>query len=467
MNKYVRVILIFERRNIFSKKNISLSFKNNNLLLLKKLSIYSLFCWLLILNISPLAKLVNNVYLYVSSVVVILPLFFIFDKIYKEKGFKSYNKYLLMFLLISTISCLVNFHGFPANIKRVIWTSIYILFIFSDDDLHEVVDDIKWIFSMFMFISSLISVGMFFVQYKEQFFLDNQIVRIGFVENRLFGMYFDPNYASTAAILCFYLCIQKIQGGKNEIFSLINMIVQFIYMTLSNSRTCQVSLCISFAFLCFMFFYKKRSLNSNTNNNVLFMSLIYSILYSVFLFILLKFTSYVLVETSNILNFYLNSGNSNVSLTRIDIEHSHEYSNGRFAIWLDALEIFKKNWIIGISPGYVTKYAEQFFPDGIIARNHYIGMHNSAVDTLVSVGIFGFLFLTLFLSKFIISIVKLFISKSKILYEFEFAILISSILSILLSSLFVSEIVFFCKVSGFLFWLFLSEIRRKMKKENI
>lgn len=448
------------KNNISIKKDV-MPFKHNiDLLVLKKVSVYLFFSWLLLLNISPLARIVDKVYFFVSSAVVILPLFFIFQKIYKDKGLRSYNKYLIIFILISLISCLVNFHGIPGNIKRVIWTSIYTLFIFSDDDLREVIENIKWIFLISMFISSSISIGLFFIQYSEQFLIDNQLIRIGFVENRLFGVYGDLNCASICSAICFFICLLNTYKDKNVLFLVINLIIQMAYISLSGSRACFLSLTISFYFFCFLFFCMK-------SRNNLFKSCIYSFLSTISLLMILKCLSYLLVESVNVLDFCYKTNVPSISLTRIDVERYHDYSNGRFALWLNALEIFKDNWILGVSPGNITWYAKQYCKGGIIDIKNYGCMHNIEIDILVTVGLFASIYFTVFLVKFIIPVVNRYIERVKnYSYDTKFDILIASTLCILISSFFMSEIVFCNTVETFLFWLFLSEIKREIQKNK-
>ena len=448
------------KNNISIKKNV-MPFKHNiDLLTLKRISAYLLFSWLLVINIGPLAKIVNKIYFFASSIVVVLPLFFIFQKIYKDKGLRSYNKYLITFILISLISCLVNFHAVPGNIKRVIWTSIYTLFIFSDDDLNGILENIKLIFCTFIFISSSVSIGLFFIQYSEQFFIDNQLIRIGFLENRLFGIYGDLNCASICSSICFFICLLNIYKDKNVLFSVTNLIIQMVYISLSGSRACFLSLTISFYLVCFLFFCMK-------SRNNLFKSLIYSFLSTISLLIILKCLSYLLVESVNALDFCYKTNVPPISLTRIDVERYHDYSNGRFALWLNALEIFKNNWILGVSPGNITWYAKKYCKGGIIDIKNYGCMHNIEIDILVTVGLFASIYFTVFLVKFIIPIVNRYIERIKnYSYSTEFDILIASTLCILISSFFMSEIVFCNTVETFLFWLFLAEIKRKIQKNK-
>lgn len=459
-----------EENNISIGKNV-MSFKHNiNLLALKKVSVYLFFSWLLMLNIGPLAKIVDKIYFFASSTVIILPLVFIFQKIYKDKGLCSYDKYLIIFISISLISCLVNFHGIPGNIKRIIWTSIYTFFIFSDDDLHEVIKNIKWIFLISVFILSLISISMFFVQYSEEFILNDWPVRIGFVENRLFGAYKHLNSGVILSIMCSYLCIQNIIELRYRVFSVINLVVQMIYMSLSNSRTCQVSLFISFALFCFIFFYEKNLCNTKGTYEIIFRSLVVSMLCSFLLLFLLKCISYVLIESVNSFNLNYNTDSSRISLDRLDISHSHEYSNGRFAIWVNALKIFKSNWILGVSPGNILNYANKYFPNEIISIKKYDSMHNTLIDIMASVGLFGTLSFIIFFIKNIFALIKLYIFR----YQFNFIAikklevntLISSIISVVVACIFESEIIFVNSLETFLFWLFLAEIRRNIKKDN-
>ena len=87
---------------------------------------------------------------------------------------------------------------------------------------------------------------------------------------------------------------------------------------------------------------------------------------------------------------------------RINIDESLDYSSGRLEIWKSAFEIFKKKWLLGTSPGNIKNYAENYFPDCIIAERHYYAMHNVFIDVFTSVGLIGGLVFLLFLLKFLI-----------------------------------------------------------------
>ena len=120
---------------------------------------------------------------------------------------------------------------------------------------------------------------------------------------------------------------------------------------------------------------------------------------------------------------------------------------------------------MGTSPGNIKNYAENYFPDCIIAERHYYAMHNVFIDVFTSVGLIGGLVFLLFLLKFLIRIIKIYIKRinENGEYNLDLDVLVSSVLAISISSMFLSDIMFFNKLSAFFFWLFLGEIRRKME----
>ena len=432
----------------------------NGCFLFKKICFYLFFFWLFFLNISPLAVASANIYSYASTIISVICLSSVALSIYQKRSIFIYNKWLILFLIISTISCFSNFDGFPANVKRVLWSAIYLLFLFSDDDLSSLVKETKDIFSSIVFFLSLVSLGMFFANYENVFPLLDYVVYMGFTDFRLFGAYMDPNYASVLSILCIIFCLENLMKKRYVKFSVLNLIVQIFYMSLANSRTCMVSLFILSFFVSFFSLYNKFKFNKVLNISL---SVLSSFFCAFLCLLSLKFSSTIMIKSASLLNSSITC--DEFQFDRINIDESLDYSSGRLEIWKSAFEIFKKKWLLGTSPGNIKNYAENYFPDCIIAERHYYAMHNVFIDVFTSVGLIGGLVFLLFLLKFLIRIIKIYIKRinENGEYNLDLDVLVSSVLAISISSMFLSDIMFFNKLSAFFFWLFLGEIRRKME----
>src|SRR5699024_5838668 len=85
-------------------------------------------------------------------------------------------------------------------------------------------------------------------------------MRIGFYENRLYGIFVDPNYACTISLICILFAIRNIIKNKKIIqrtlYSFIALI-QFSYVALSGSRSGIIQLMAATFFgVFFVYLYK-------------------------------------------------------------------------------------------------------------------------------------------------------------------------------------------------------------------
>lgn len=139
-------------------------------------------------------------------------LLLIWDAVLHGFIFKIYNvDYLIVFFVLSIISIIINYRfDFIGNLKCLLWMiiQVFLLAILSDDISRE--NHVKRLCLLLDIFVLLWSVGVLYAlkQYIVQFsgyceMLDNehvQVKRIGFIDERLFGMFEDPNYAAIASL---------------------------------------------------------------------------------------------------------------------------------------------------------------------------------------------------------------------------------------------------------------------------
>ena len=101
-----------------------------------------------------------------------------------------------------------------SNLKLLVWNSIYVIgiyqFIKRQKNSFLIIDYINYIVMVGMFLLSIISLVMYLFQYSYVYVYGpgpRDHIRIGFLESRLFGVFGDPNYGATTALVTIILCL--------------------------------------------------------------------------------------------------------------------------------------------------------------------------------------------------------------------------------------------------------------------
>ena len=131
-----------------------------------------------------------------------------------------------------------------------------------------------------------------------------------------------------------------------------------------------------------------------------------------------------------------------------------DVSNRRFDLWNNAFELFKTSPIFGISFGNNVTYAEEKLPNCYMLTNGFAvfdAFHNMFMDLLSSQGIVGTIMFLLIMISSLIYILKnyKFIKDEDIL---KCIALFSGCITIVASSMFVSEILYVNNETTVVFW---------------
>ncbi|GMB10366.1 MAG: O-antigen ligase family protein [Candidatus Improbicoccus devescovinae] len=341
----------------------------------------------------------------------ILGFFLVLLNFYLNK-LKNQSKSLILFWIAILISSLVNIkYGIFANIKELVWCAIYFFLIYPKcENNTNLFNKVNRICSICLLIISSLSLLTFIFQTNYCFalpditniYLKVPYVRFGFTENRLFGLYVNPNTASKIiflSILFIFHNFSKKKFKKNIIFNIIYITIQFFYIILSGSRGVILSSLIIIFLIFLGYIHKQHSLRSIKKNK--FSTIIYSIILSLFFCI---FIHLIFISIKHFCSFIPNLVNKNeiskkIEMHRIDVSESGDISNSRFKIWASAIEIFKKNLFFGTSPRNLVLYAQDVLPDSFIAKEKYLAVHNLYLGIFVYTGILGAIFFYYFLTK--------------------------------------------------------------------
>lgn len=391
-------------------------------------------------------------------------------RIFHFKEFQ--NTYALPILLIFAVSYFISMlfnyqYGVLSNIKALLWMALQIGILFALD-ARKSVNNIKkefiiliTIFQFYILIANCISLWYLVVHKGYASFQSPTKNMLGFVWGRLWGIYTDPNYASVGCcvsiFLSLYLVLHK-YGRAVKLLNYLQIILSFLYIVFSDSRTGFV--CLIIGVLIFSMFFLNKYFRKGGKKRVTrqIASLSLSVLISIGSILLLYGVKniYNSIERSQIssqLPQISNSESENELLGR-EQDLKDDISNRRFSIWKSGLEIWEKSPAVGTSFRNIVAFAKSKTPSTYLVKNDmgaFESFHNVLIDILVSQGVLGAIIAFIFIYK----ILKL-ILKNRKKYEGQngdFLFLLTSIVLIFcVSGLFLSDIVYINSSATFLTW---------------
>lgn len=389
--------------------------------------------------------------------------------LYKNINFNFKKNYLLLFIFVVFISSIINFkYGIFKNLKDIIWLFITFFVIYSSpksesgdekiQKFYKIQNLITYVWGVLAFCSILTALMQIsYVSYVK----DDWYLRVGIVENRLFGVFNNTNSASIISFISLIFSVYQVKF-KNSYFekkwiNLSNIFIQFIYISLSESRGTYMVLMFA-SFLTSLFWVYDKLGRKKKVKNIL-ASILFSVFVSFFIlvsmFLIIKLFSFLSIFYSIIFGEYA----QNLAVSkRVDFINNNDVSNLRFRLWLDSWEIFKKNWLFGVTAGNLVNYANIHFPQSLIATRNYSRVHNTWIGFLVFNGIFGGLILFTFFSQKIIDISKYYSKQNIFKNSLIFNLCVLIILSICLYGMVESEILFVNSTVSIIFWLSLGLI---------
>lgn len=424
-------------------------------------------------------KILNTILVVPAGIIGVLFILYDLIQMIKTKKF-SYNILLFLFLIIMGISSLLNYrYSIGSNIKILLNESIYLLVIYEFSHNRKYSEIIVETFAKLLisiwFVMVIISNVMFVFQMQYSVKLPNRFhpLRLGFLENRLFGVFSDPNFASTiclvSIIFSFMFLFQKqIKSRLLRIFLYINSFFCLSFILLSGSRTGLVeTLAIVFiaGFTLLNQYLVKKG--KSVPFSLLISLIVSTILTGIIFFILNVLKQGLTLIPDFIESLKMRTENNNVNilkkekpvnLTRNDVSDSDDLSNGRFGIWKAGFLMFKQNILFGVGPSRegIVSYAKAFLPETYVAKTG-LSLHSFVVHTLAGTGAIGFItFFSFYLNKAFIAIKAVFLDKNlyKTVYFYDVLIIAAISINAILSS----EIILVNKIGAFLFWLLLGQL---------
>lgn len=337
--------------------------------------------------------------------------------------FKDYIKtpYLLLLILFCISFCIsiaVNWkYGTAvANLKWVVWTGFLFFLLYACDTTRDRME-YKKEFTLFANIIVVISVLnataslylMVNLYHNLWHTASGEALIAGFQWGRLWGVYTDPNYGAVFSTIAVLLSAYFVKTGKGmwKLLYLAAIVVDYIYILFSDSRTAEVCMCVGAGiFLLFLFFQKQAN----------WKGILAGILAAVvFAGVFVGVTSAAKAEYNTKIEAEIKKADAEkesqekkneqkktqestttAQKTEQKVGRSQDLqsdiSNGRFELWASGLEVWKTKPITGTGYNSFLPYVREAIPDTYVVNNdqgEYVSLHNGYINILVYQGLLG------------------------------------------------------------------------------
>lgn len=443
-------------------------------------------------NISIYDSVIHNLLIFWGMMIIF------YYVVFNKKVFNSNKKFVFLWIISSVMTIGVNIYQIRFDsIRSSILTIIVILtFLPAYSTLKGKYDNSR-IFKLvfypticFKFINSLISLTMYFLNIS--IFVISDLsnlytygIRYVSIGNNaynllLYGNFFSPNKEVMQAVplmmIASYIVFnKKIWINKLEkIMLIIFMIVEFIVISLCNSRGALYSIIIVFIMYLFLLLFKKnRGEKCVTTKNIIM--LIIAICVILLGYSGVKKTAAIVVSKVNYTRYIYDYNNGNIlKLNEEEVRNKYKYQkyigkifeynpvgikdetgyelkekiligkedsgdelgNGRISIWKETLKLYMKKPFLGIGQGMNTEFASKFNLSDFPILNKGVAVHNSYLALLLYQGITGLLIVLIWLFRLLIKFIKFEVKYNRI----DFSIMHINLYFILIVSLFLDVI---------------------------
>lgn len=378
------------------------------------------------------------------------------------------NIWLIIFILAMVVSSFLNGRtNLVGNLRLIVWQVIlfFVIFYSSRNKDEKMMRYFENILFVFWTIAIIISLGMFVTKFSYVAPLAKIYygMRLGFFQNRLYGVFVDPNFAANVSAIVVLLLLKRMKQTnltkKQKIGFIVLLVLNFCYIVLSGSRTVLLeSAAIVFVGI-FFYSYSKYQMFSMLKRWLYAISigLISMVIFLGGYYGVKVVAPHVTIPVNyfpeQVKNNPEDKKNDDLSLVREDVADKEDASNGRLGLWKSAVEIFLDSPIYGTSPRNLVNYAEKNLPDTRIAHSKQTP-HNFLLFTLAGTGLIGIIPLLIFLfTQYIGLLAGLFKNNNLKNTNFLFYSLLAMLL--LIFGLFMPDIIFENRIGALCFWLYL------------
>jgi O-antigen ligase len=383
------------------------------------------------------------------------------------------NLLLSAFLAVCVLSSLLNIkYGIANNAKTIVWTAIQFFLLYgiswklTGEEIKTEFYRLTNVLSVIWFCGIAVSLYQFLFQIEYVIPYQEYSRRQGFMDERLFGIFTDPNFAavtSVCVIVFSLLAFRRSHSRPVRVFHVVNCVFQFLYIVLSGSRTAELAGLVAAFLYMFGYLHRKMQKKELPQAKKILLPLAGALLCCVIVAAGVEATKYVSSYVPRLVSG--NVTHQPVDLHREDVEESSDISNLRIEIWTDVITIWSSKPIFGVSPRNLTVYAQDKFPNLFLSKRGYAA-HNGYLAVLAGVGLAGSLVMLAFI---VISLRKIFLYMKK---KFAAGIPTFDMICLILltviavSALTLQDIFFVNSLNTALFWLILGYLIQTVKRES-
>lgn len=400
------------------------------------------------------------------------------DKIaFRDKKYIFLYAFLFAYVITIFINRDLNFIG---NVKTLFWCIIMILALFINDNLkdkEQILNDISRIAKVVIIASLIISgIGLIQFCFNINFWVtrvDGPLIPQGYYAARLWGIYVDPNQACNVTIisimLSLVLYLRNIMLSRKLLVT--NIVVQYLFLVLSGSRGGEIGLV--FVLIC-LFYLLCENLYKNKIENR-FSRKIISVVLSIIMTLALISTFGITRKTVALIpsNVYSikqkiegysvdgeKKGPTNITVERPD----NTSSNGRAQLWKDGFKLSKEFPMFGVGDRNIMIEAENLMPGSSITKQY---VHNGFIHMLLSGGLVSVIIMMSFIIYIALVALKKIICENICSKEYYiYSIIAIMIGSILLTTVFLTEIFYQNSFTASIFWIFMGYLVYFQKNET-
>ena len=204
---------------------------------------------------------------------------------------------------------------------------------------------------------------MLIIGYGEMWDRGDYMLKVGIVENRLWGVFTVPNLAAIYAVVSMGLCFYFWRVARKKIYYIITIGLDVLYLIFADSRTGTVCLFVLIAFVSFMLLVRMDNLLKIKN------VIVRSGTCVVVSLLLASFVAMVPTQLQKVYNYaIINIGeelgdDEDAKVIKREYDLSGDISNKRWTIWESGLEIFESKPITGVGFHHLKTYAKKELPN--------------------------------------------------------------------------------------------------------
>lgn len=413
--------------------------------------------------------------------------------------FKDYIKtpYLLLLILFCISFCIsiaVNWkYGTAvADLKWVVWTGFLFFLLYACDttrDRMEYKKEFTILANIIVVISVLNAAASLYLMTNLYHNLwhtaRGEALIAGFQWGRLWGVYTDPNYGAVFSTIAVLLSAYFVKTGKRmwRLLYLAAIVMDYIYILFSDSRTAEVCMCIGAGiFLLFLFFQKQAN----------WKGILTGILAAVvFTGVFVGVTSVAKAEYNTKIEAEIKRADAEkasqakkkeqkkiqesttkAQKTEQKVGRSQDIqsdiSNGRFELWASGLEVWKTKPITGTGYNSFLPYVREAIPDTYVVNNdqgEYVSLHNGYINILVYQGLLG----AVLFAAFMVCVLVKWYKGVKVVCKTQMdyiAVLTACVSVVAVSMVFLLEGLYTNSPGAFVLWTFLGYLMHYFVKKE-